>query len=523
MRLARISPLIVFATALLFLAFFAHADSVVWNSTQIVRLCGLGTIAGNLDYTQDCINILENPNVSIEYRADVVNAATGQSVCNATVPVGTKLSIVSNHQSFTDISWFGTGSSLDSPYGQWVTASQSPTLECTDANYVASNYFCTGVYQRCSPPGYLFRFFSSLFVQKPVVTTNNSGGLKCSGDSCVAAQAGDQNVTFNYAPTSGDFYARYDRGAGSSCIGVNIPMKRITHSASPVGAFKVNGIPAEYAPYVSASNPSTWPAGVYYSPDDGNPADDTDFISFMTTPDNTAPYSLQVPAQKIECPFTVVAANGNAPTTPQLTSGGACVVGSAQNISMTSTDPDGDQLRYGIDWNSDGSIDQWVPAPGYAPSGTSQSASRSYAIAGSKTVKVLAQDKNGNSSSWATLSFSCAGSTTAGLDEAGTNDGSGDGGGGSLQLLPDLDLRVIPSLVRSGNTTKVNWSASNVSSCTVTGQNGDSWSSLQSILGGNVSKPITGETTYTLSCLDLEGATRTKTATVRIIPVFQEK
>jgi hypothetical protein len=36
------------------------------------------------------------------------------------------------------------------------------------------------------------------------------------------------------------------------------------------------------------------------------------------------------------------------------------------------------------------------------------------------------------------------------------------------------------------------------------------------------SKPITAATTYTLKCLDLTGATKTKTATVQILPTFQE-
>ena len=35
-------------------------------------------------------------------------------------------------------------------------------------------------------------------------------------------------------------------------------------------------------------------------------------------------------------------------------------------------------------------------------------------------------------------------------------------------------------------------------------------------------KPITGETRYTLTCIDLSGTTQTKTATVRILPTFQE-
>jgi hypothetical protein len=49
------------------------------------------------------------------------------------------------------------------------------------------------------------------------------------------------------------------------------------------------------------------------------------------------------------------------------------------------------------------------------------------------------------------------------------------------------------------------------------------FSTLQYPVGGNISKPITGETTYTLSCVDAAGTTLTKTATVRIIPTFQEK
>lgn len=37
----------------------------------------------------------------------------------------------------------------------------------------------------------------------------------------------------------------------------------------------------------------------------------------------------------------------------------------------------------------------------------------------------------------------------------------------------------------------------------------------------HVSKPIATTTTYTLKCLDLQGATQTKTATVQMLPKFQ--
>ena len=56
----------------------------------------------------------------------------------------------------------------------------------------------------------------------------------------------------------------------------------------------------------------------------------------------------------------------------------------------------------------------------------------------------------------------------------------------------------------------------------MTAANGDRWNTLVSVLGGNTSKPITAATTYTLKCLDLQNQTLTKTATVNILPTFQE-
>jgi hypothetical protein len=235
---------------------------------------------------------------------------------------------------------------------------------------------------------------------------------------------------------------------------------------------------------------------------------------------STSPYNVVVKAKIISCPITITDA-GEPPSAPTVAAAGAaCIVGQPHALTMTATDPDGDNIRYGIDWDANGTLDQFVPADGYVPSGTSQTASRTYSITGAKTVKVLVQDENGLTSNWATVSFDCAGSTTAGLNEADATDDGGDLT--FLTPVPNLDLRVIPSLLRSGKTTKVNWSATGVSSCTVAGQNGDAWSGLLSAIGGNISKPITGETIYTLSCIDLSGTTQTKSATVRIIPAFQE-
>jgi hypothetical protein len=264
-------------------------------------------------------------------------------------------------------------------------------------------------------------------------------------------------------------------------------------------------------------------------------------------------YQLNVPTQTIPFTLTVVEPppDNEPPTNPTLSasSGASCVVGTPHSISMTASDPDDDSVRYLVDWDADGSVDQIVPPSGYVPSGTTQTASRTYATEGSKTVQVKAEDEGGLSSEWATLTFSCSETPPPPPPPvtqcSDTLDNDGDGLVDSLD--PDctataglsefppappppppgptaavLDLRIIPSLVRRGNTTKVHWSAQNVQSCTTSAPNGDSWTGASSPPGGETSRPITGTTVYTLSCLDLNNETQTKTATVRTIPSFRE-
>ncbi|MDO8522100.1 MAG: hypothetical protein Q7S08_02315 [bacterium] len=86
-------------------------------------------------------------------------------------------------------------------------------------------------------------------------------------------------------------------------------------------------------------------------------------------------------------------------------------------------------------------------------------------------------------------------------------------------------LQLLPSLLSSGDTTQVHWEVSNVTSCTVTGTNGDSWTGLSSGASGQTSSAITGQTTYTLTCAAYAGvtpATLSEIQTVNIIPIFEE-
>lgn len=77
-----------------------------------------------------------------------------------------------------------------------------------------------------------------------------------------------------------------------------------------------------------------------------------------------------------------------------------------------------------------------------------------------------------------------------------------------------------PSLVKSGGTTLVTWQAREVTSCTVTGTNGDSWTGTS---GEQTSGTILDETTYTLNCIAFDGSTLTDTVTVIIAPTFKEE
>ena len=88
-------------------------------------------------------------------------------------------------------------------------------------------------------------------------------------------------------------------------------------------------------------------------------------------------------------------------------------------------------------------------------------------------------------------------------------------------LHPDLSITATPSLLQSGDTTSIAWSASSVNSCSVSEDNSgitDSWSGTS---GTQISSPITEQTIYTLSCVT-DGGAVAESVTVSLIPIFQE-
>jgi hypothetical protein len=83
-----------------------------------------------------------------------------------------------------------------------------------------------------------------------------------------------------------------------------------------------------------------------------------------------------------------------------------------------------------------------------------------------------------------------------------------------------VSFSVSPSIVQKGESATVAWSAVNVSSCSISGTNGDSWTGIN---GSQPSSPILGQTIYTLNCVGEDGNPVSGTATVNIVPNFNEQ
>ncbi len=73
--------------------------------------------------------------------------------------------------------------------------------------------------------------------------------------------------------------------------------------------------------------------------------------------------------------------------------------------------------------------------------------------------------------------------------------------------------------MRSGTPTTVTWQGVEVTSCTVTGSNGDSWTGTA---GQELSSPITSKMTFDLDCTAFDGSNVQDSVEVTVLPKFNE-
>lgn len=261
----------------------------------------------------------------------------------------------------TDINFFGTGGYADSPYGTW-----------SDSGFNYQNFGS----EYSGPQFGQIDFLAGLQIDKPsptVTKTGGTGSASCSGLSCTVTAPGTLQFRVNYPATTGNIKLGFNKqfkGNGQNIwfgAGTTINRQLAVKGTQ-------TGCPA--LPRTEAQDKQCY--NVAYS---------NRFI-------------LSVPTQNINFSFTGVAAN-KAPNPPTITNVTVAPAGSSSVFSFKATDPDGDNLRYEIDWDKNSTVDAYAPSSGTVTSGTARNGSRTWAAAGTYTFQARTY-ANGQSSTWTT-------------------------------------------------------------------------------------------------------------------------
>jgi hypothetical protein len=506
-----------------------------------------------------------DPDITVQYNAQVENGSGQIIPPGGSVSCGQQITLQCLPHQDDDISWFTTGGADDSPYGTWNTLGSS----CIDKYFA----FLDTVGQT---GGYIFANLSFQYPTQNITGTTQLMNCTTLADgcsmTCTAVNTGTSPVTvpvaFSYSSTNGTFYGSLLSGVNHGTIAQNstsdqvVTGGRCISSSLPMSIRNVAS--AEYQ-YLSSTQGVFWTA-FWGTPNPMTtvtvPAAQIAYPITITPSTTSSSPQCAAPTTTTTTPPPTCTGNSCLPTPPTVTSAGTqtCTLNTAFTINFTATDPQNQAIQYQISWNGDGSVNQVVPASGYVPSGTTESATRTYTVAGSQTVQVRAVNSSGAVSPWTTFTFNCSAAATTGQgnqcsagnicqgsklcqEDASCNIDPnscqtcayGCGSGACLGApSPTLSIKAVPSLVQQASTTKVSWSATNVTSCNITGTNGDGSGSNATGLWGCTglqclstttmqSTPIQNQTIYTLMCTEFDNSTSSKQAVVNVVPIFQEK
>ncbi len=362
----------------------AEAKSVTWSSDPLPQLNYFWrfdpTFSSDtvpLDTAANCgtncgwgLGLTSGALAQVAYRSKMVDFDTKNEILDgSSVPIGTKIEIIRETSSLdTDISWFGSGKSFDSPYGRWVNAAGPVPFACRTEDllnpFIFSFEWIFGLFLNLH-----FNVYVLLNVNPPLASlVSPSPNLSCLGMVCTVVAPGPISAGIRFDDTYGRFYYRY-----------------YTTDWIP------NGCSANNVPMRPGNLPELGCGGV-------------DGANCLPPPE----YTLSVPAQTITFNLTAVSSN-NPPTIPtvipQPFSGNTST---SYPFTFTSTDPDNDQIAYEVDWNNDSLPDESTL---FVLSGTSQSLSNpltQWIVSGTYPFKVRAKDNQGGFSPWATPSVTLA-------------------------------------------------------------------------------------------------------------------
>ena len=429
---------------------------------------------------------LSDPNVTIGYDFGVYDVSgTNRIIEGSTVPQGTQLVMKFSPYVSDNVFWFGTGYSMDSPYGEWrtnaaATPRQSNKVIC-DAKDLTQQYKLD--YGGVSDT---FNVYIPLVMNQPQRSLSNLTGFTCGtlttnpdgsqSAVCTATAVGSASPTFSYTSTYGKFYYRYIDNrdmtnigwGGPGCYGNNIPMS-------------------------SYFGPATGPS---------------------TNGDTTirSPYVLNIPNQNFPYQINIAASTNNPPTAPTMVCPNTVVVGQDITASLTSTDPDGDQVQYATGWFSGVAQDSgWAPL---VTSGTVGTLTKTggYNTTGTKTIYGWAQDSNGALSARSSCDVVVTAVPT--LPPTATLDAQTNGG---TWVNDPSSITVDPS-----DTLTLGWRGTDITNCSALAGNDFLVSSISGSDSVTIPAP-NGNDVFTITCTGAGGtATDSITVTTRQLPNFTQ-
>jgi hypothetical protein len=292
-RVSALAPLVLIA--FLSSATFADAWSVQWSGWQ--------SYAGDPDcYAENggCQLAQE----TFQYSADAVNHATGASVCNSSIPVGTTVDFTVGSHTPSDFSWFLTGYWNDSPYGTW--SSLFPDVSA-NAAVIAAN---AGSGPAPSPLPNDISGSNVAYAKPPVVNISGLDSFFTCGApdqngsvQCTAAHPGSAVATFNFAATYGGFaqpftsISYYDYLTGQYLTWQGSLDQFLANPNTPYQMYVQYY--NDYAQYLV----NNWPQ--YYPTLDRAKADLGQFVTLAEYTGGAFNMDFQIPAQSISCPVTV--------------------------------------------------------------------------------------------------------------------------------------------------------------------------------------------------------------------------
>lgn len=403
----------------------AKADSVLWSQT--VNQTFEVSRPENSVYKR--LQTIRNPNFQVKYNARVLNVDTGQVLsCSSKVAPGTKIRFEFIDHDYTDAAWFGTGTRYDSPFGSWnLNAGRSAGSICQEKNFYLVNKLNK---EEEIADGARIRInnYIDFSVNPPTKTISGLNGIAgcqtlANGNvECDIDEEKTLSAQFRFAETFGQMHYGF---------------KRLKDVLNPVDKCYLSQNPL-YVPIANSTAPIT-------------------------------PARIIIPTQTISCTINIADSDTNTrPNAPRITVNNgerSCVSGANISYGATSidadTNPEDSQLRYLIDWDSDGSADQIVPSTGYVPSNTTQTFNFvTRGDEGEQTFKVAAQDKGGLLSSWVSFKAARCVNEELIIDPNLTDISTGDT---SIYGPGEVDFSLNPSITNT--TCRGTWSSENVSAC----------------------------------------------------------